>query len=433
MDMGAIPEFFFPCLSQKKCLKKAGDMRKKEKKEAGKRAQKTYKNQRGYSTQGKTPGGRKQKKAGRKRRIVTAVLAALPATAAVIMMGLFAVYFSGRAKILSNVEKGTPDAGLLTDREAAEELRLKAGLTTVQWQEDWVAIDGKVYSYDNNRINLLVLGVDKAGKMEREPDYDKWLSGQTDAIFVVSINPSDKSVSIIGVPRNSMTQVDIYDSEGHISRTIFDQICLQYPYAGGAAHGLEKTKEAVSRLLYNLPIHGAVAIGYEAVSKVNDMAGGVDVVALESLETPFGDYKKGENLHLEGKYVLAYVKARDTSIIGSPTMRLERQKQYLTALAGKMKDKVKENPLVVKDMYDAVSGYINTDIEIDEMVYLAAQAAGYQFSGEDIHLLQGDDKAVPIVKDGKETGDFYDDLYLDEQNLKETMIKIFYQEVELEG
>ena len=379
---------------------------------------------------------RKRKRQGRtskKKRIITAVLAMLPAAAAIIIIVFGAAYLSGRAKILGAAQKGAPDAGLLTDQEAAEELRLKAGLETVQWQEDWVAIDGKVYSYDSSRINLLVLGVDKAGKMDEEPDYEKWLSGQTDAIFVVSINPSDKSVSIIGVPRNSMTDVDVYDSEDHISRTIFDQICLQYPYAGGGKHGLEKAAESVSRLLYNLPIHGTAAIGYGAVSKVNDMAGGVDVVALESLETPFGSYEEGESLHLEGKYALAYVRSRDVSVIGSPTMRLARQKQYLTALAGKLKEKVKENPMIVKDMYDAVAGYVNTDIGIDEMAYLATQAAGYRFSGEDIHLLEGDDKAVPIVKDGKETGDFYDDLYLDEENLKETMIKVFYKEVKLGG
>lgn len=380
---------------------------------------------------------RKKRKRGRnaskKKRIITAILAAFPATLAAAAIVFMAIYLSGRAKMLGLAEKGAPDAGLLTDQATAEELRLKAGLSTVQWQEDWVAIDGKVYSYDSSRINLLVLGVDKKGKMDKEPDYEKWLSGQTDAIFVVSIDPTDKSVTIIGVPRNSMINVDVYDSEEHISKTIFDQICLQYPYAGGAEHGLEKAKEAVSKLLYNLPIHGAVAIGYEAVSKVNDMAGGVDVVALESLSTPFGSYEKGESLHLKGKYALAYVRSRDVSVIGSPTMRLERQKQYLAALAGKMKDKVRENPMVVKDIYDAVAGYVNTDIGIDEMVYLAAQASGYKFSGEDIHLLQGEDKAVPIVKDGKETGDFYDDLYLDEEKLKETMVKIFYEEVRLEG
>ena len=113
-------------------------------------------------------------------------------------------------------------------------------------------------------------------------------------------------------------------------------------------------------------------------------------------------------------------------------MRLERQKQYLAALAGKMKGQIKKNPMLIKEMYDEVSGYVNTDIGIDELVYLAAQAAGYKFTGKDIYLLQGEDRAVPIVKDGKETGDFYDDLYLNEENLKETMIRIFYKEVRLE-
>ena len=371
------------------------------------------------------------KRTGKKKRIVTAVLAALPAAAAVVITVLATMYFSGRAKILASAEREAPEAGLLTEGETVEIIRAKAGLATVEWKDDWVAIDGNVYSYDSRRINLLVLGVDKAGKMEKEPDYEKWLSGQTDAIFVVSIDPSGKSISIIGVPRNSMVNVDVYDSEDHISKTIFDQLCLQYPYAGGAEHGLEKTKEAVSSLFYNLPLHGAVAVGYEAMSRINDMAGGVDVVALESLTTPFGSYKKGESLHLEGKYVLAYVKSRDVGVIGSPTMRLERQKQYLGALADKMKDKIRENQMLVREIYDEVAGYVNTDMGIDEMVYLAVQAAGYSFSIDDIFLLKGEDKAVPIMKDGSETGDFYDDLYLDEENLKETMIRIFYREVRL--
>ncbi len=366
------------------------------------------------------------------KKVALVILAVIFTVTVGIGASLSFLYFSGKAKIEDMAARGTPDAKLLTDTGQAKDIRAKAGLSALQWQEDWVAIDGKVYSYDKSRINLLVLGVDKAGKMEDEPDYEKWMSGQSDAIFVVSIDPSDKRVSIVGIPRNSMINVDIYDSEEHISRTIFDQICLQYPYAGGAEHGLKKTAEAVSSLLYDLPIHGSVAIGYDAVSKVNDMAGGVDVVALESLETPFGSYKEGENLHLEGKYVLAYVQARDVNVIGSPTMRLERQKQYLAALAGKMKGQIKKNPMLIKEMYDEVSGYVNTDIGIDELVYLAAQAAGYKFTGKDIYLLQGEDRAVPIVKDGKETGDFYDDLYLNEENLKETMIRIFYKEVRLE-
>lgn len=350
-----------------------------------------------------------------------------------IIAALVLLYFSGRMKLQEMSGQKTPDTALLTDSEAAEDIRMKAGLSTLQWQDDWVAIDGKIYSYDSSRINLLVLGVDKDGKINMEPDYENWLSGQTDAIFVVSIDPSDREISMIGIPRNSMIHVDVYDGEEHIARTIFDQICLQYPYAGGAAHGLEKTTDAVSSLLYHLPIHGTVVIGYDAVVRVNDMAGGVDVVALESLSTSFGSYQEGENLHLEGEYVLAYVRGRNTSAVGSPTMRLERQKQYLAALADKVKGEIKKNPLLFKEMYNAVSGYMNTDIGVDELIYLAVQAAGYQFSMEDIYLLPGEDRVVPIIEDGKETGDFYDDLYLDEEKLKEIVISVFYKEVKLEG
>lgn len=374
----------------------------------------------------------KEKRKQAKKTLIL-VFGMLSVAVAGFAAALVLLYFSGSTKMQGMAEGGAPNVERLTDAQAAENIRINAGLSALQWQEDWVAIDGKVYTYDSSRINLLVLGVDKAGKMNTEPDYENWPSGQTDAIFVVSMDPSDKSISIIGVPRNSMINIDVYDSAGHISRTIFDQICLQYPYAGGAGPGLEKASDAVSRLLYDLPIHGAVAVGYDAVAKVNDKAGGVDVVALESLNTPFGNYREGESLHLEGENALAYVRGRDVSVIGSPTMRLKRQKQYLAALADKVKGEVRKNPLLFKEMYDAVSGYINTDIGIDELIFLAVQATGYQFSMEDIYLLQGEDKAVPITKDGKDTGDFYDDLYLDEEKLKETVIEIFYKEVNLEG
>ena len=230
-----------------------------------------------------------------------------------------------------------------------------------------------------------------------------------------------------------MMDIDVYDKESHVAETLFDAACLQYPYAGGGKSGLEVTKEKVSALLYGLPLHGAFAVGYDAVAVVNDMAGGVDVTALETLNTPYGNYEEGEKLHLEGEFVLAYVKARNMEILGSPTMRLERQKQYLTALLAKVKEEVRKNPAAVGKMYSAVSEYMVTDVTLDKAVYLAAQAAGYQFDGSAVRLLQGEDKAAPIMKDGVETGDYYNEYYLDEESLKRTMTEVFYTEVVLGG
>lgn len=376
---------------------------------------------------------RRKRRKKRKRNVKAGIFAAF--TCLMAGAGLFFVllYALGGARLRASAESGAPDAVLLSDEGAAQDIRRKTGLSTLQWQDDWVALDGKVYAYDDSCINLLVLGIDKAGKMKDETDYEKWGSGQADAIFLVSLNPTTEKISIIGIPRNAMMEIDIYDGEEHVKETVFDQICLQYPYAGGGKPGIEKTKEKVSGLLYGLPIHGAFAVGYDAVARVNDMAGGVDVVALESLETRYGSYKEGEQIHLEGEFVLAYVKVRNMDILGSPTMRLERQKQYLTALLAKVKEEIKKNPAIVADMYRAASGYMVTDVTLDKAVYLAAQASGYQFDKDDIHLLRGEDKAVPIVKDGVETQDYYDDYYLDEESLKSTMTEVFYTEVVLEG
>ncbi len=372
----------------------------------------------------------KKPRTGRHIAAGISTIAAMLAVAAGLLFIL--LYKMGETRLTKAAAASMPDAKLLADQEAEQNVREKAGLDILQWQENWVALGDKVYAYEEEAINLLVLGVDKAGKLTMETDYEEWSGGQTDAIFVVHLSPQERRVAILGIPRNSMVDVDIYDGENHIKETVYDQICLQYAYAGGGKPGLEKIKETVSSLLYGLPIHGTVAVSYGAMSKLNDMVGGVDVVALESLKTPYGSYEKGDALHLEGKFVLAYVKARDMEVVGSPTLRLERQKQYLTALIGKVKGELKENPMLVKDLYTTAVPYMNTDVTLDEVVYLAAQAADYKFDGNDIYLLQGEDKAVPIVKDGKETGDYYDDYYLDEENVRETMIKVFYREVVLE-
>ncbi len=376
---------------------------------------------------------KRKRKKNRKKNLKAKIFATAVVLTASVGLFFMLLYAFGGARLRASAETSSPDVSLMTQEDTAEEIRKAAGLETVQWQEDWIALDGKVYSYDDSCINLLVLGIDKEGKLSGEADYEKWKAGQADAIFVVSINPTEEEINILGIPRNTMMDIDVYDKESHVAETLFDAACLQYPYAGGGKSGLEVTKEKVSALLYGLPLHGAFAVGYDAVAVVNDMAGGVDVTALETLNTPYGNYEEGEKLHLEGEFVLAYVKARNMEILGSPTMRLERQKQYLTALLAKVKEEVRKNPAAVGKMYSAVSEYMVTDVTLDKAVYLAAQAAGYQFDGSAVRLLQGEDKAAPIMKDGVETGDYYNEYYLDEESLKRTMTEVFYTEVVLGG
>lgn len=372
-------------------------------------------------------------KAKKGLHIAFSIISAMAALAAIAGLLFLLLYKSGQARLMQSVEASMPDSQQITDMQEELIAREKAGLATVEWQDNWIAIDGKVYAYNEECINLLVLGVDKPGALRQETDYENWESGQTDAIFLVSLNPATKYIYIVGIPRNSMVNVDIYDEENHKLDTVYDQICLQYAFAGGGQAGLDRVKKSVSELFYGLPIHGAFAIGYDAVSVINDMAGGVDVEVLEDLQKENKALVKGETVHLDGKLALDYVRSRNYGELGSPTQRLKRQKQYLTVLIEKLRGEVKKNPILVKDMYAAVSRYMNTDVTLEEVVYLAAEALDYQFGPDSFQLLEGEDKAVPIPEEklgpGENAEPFYNDYYLEEDSIKQVMRNIFYEEV----
>ena len=59
-------------------------------------------------------------------------------------------------------------------------------------------------------------------------------------------------------------------------------------------------REASSKLLYDLPIHGVFAIGYDAVSIINDKVGGVTVDVLEDMPEKNKAFVLGNTVHLNG-------------------------------------------------------------------------------------------------------------------------------------
>lgn len=365
--------------------------------------------------------------------IIFSVISAFIALAAIVGLVFVLLYKSGKAGLMQSVEAKIPDSQKITNIEDEVVAKEKARLATIEWQDNWVTIDNQVYAYNENCINLLFLGVDRQGDIRVGENSEGWKAGQTDAIFLVSLNPYTRSVNILGIPRNSMVYVDIYNEENYKIETVFDQICLQYAFAGGGQAGLDRTKKSVSELLYGLPIHGAFAIGYDAVPVINDMVGGVEVEVLEDLQKENKIFVPGAKIQLKGELALTYVRSRKFGQVGSPTLRLQRQKQYITNLVQKARSEIKRKPILVKDMYLAASTYMITDVSVEEVVYLAAEAVDYQFNNNSFQLLEGEDKAVEIAEEKLRPEDmsepFYNDYYLNEDNVKKVMLDLFYDEV----
>lgn len=283
------------------------------------------------------------------------------------------------------------------------------------WQEGDVRYQGVHYRYNQDVLTFLFLGVDKMEEVALASDSTK--GGQSDAIFLLVLNPHTMEANVIGIPRDTMADVEVYNEEGNYVGNTMAQIALQHAYGDGMQMSCERTVDAVSRLFYNLPIHGYCAVNMGAIPLINDAIGGVEVTALEDIIKT--DIKEGQTILLQGKDAYYYLHNRDTKSVGSAARRLERQKQYLLEYASTAIEAMQHDITIPVDIYNTISKYMVTDITVDEVSYLATQATSYQFGDDSITSLEGE-----IENDGK-----FSRFYVDEVALYELIIDVFYEKV----
>ncbi|MCI9065493.1 MAG: LytR family transcriptional regulator [Lachnospiraceae bacterium] len=287
-----------------------------------------------------------------------------------------------------------------------------------RWQEGWVKYQDTVYEYNKELLTFLVMGIDKQDEVDEVEEGTD--GGQADALFLVVLNPKDESIKVVGINRNTMTDVDIYDDSGEYISTVKAQLAIQHGFGNGMEESCEYQKKAVENLFYQLPIHGYVAVNMSAVSMINDAVGGVDVTVPGDLAGFNEDFVEGRTLHLMGENAFWYVKYRDTGTFGSADMRLDRQKQYLNGFINVAKQAVHENRSVVIDLYQAVKPQMVTDISLDEAAYLAPILSDYAYDEEDFYTLQGETVM----------GEQYEEFYPDEDAVFEMILDVFYEKVQ---
>ena len=375
---------------------------------------------------------KKNKKKNKIQRILIGLLEVF--LVLVLLVGLAGIYFykSGEMALKASAETQAPVMTTNLDEEQQVRLAYEDKMqNTLEWQDGWVAYEGEVYEYNQDCLNFVLMGIDRSGTLEKETDLSDWNAGQADTIFLVSLNNRDKKVNIIAIPRNSMVHVDIYNEEKKCIDSIYNQICLQYGYAGGGELGLQKMKDCVSKLFYDLPIHGACAVSYDAIGIITDKIGGIEITLTEDMTKYQKSYTSGSDVTLTGKNVISYLRYRDNSELGSPTTRLTRQKEFMKVAIAKVVQEVKKNPPIVSEIYQAIVPYMNTDITLDKVVYLAAESIDYSITESSFYQLTGEDKKVEF-ENAKKDEDFYDDYYLNEEVLKKSIMEIFYHKVVIE-
>ena len=331
----------------------------------------------------------------------------------------------GRNRLVKNANSDGPKI----EEEEDSEMRKDPAYST-DWQEGWVSLDGKVYEYNEEIRTFLVMGIDDAHNQATDKEIiEKTSGGQADGLFLVIINPMDESIKVLAVNRNTEVPITLANmgKDGSDEGNYDGPIAIQHAFGGGKERSCELTRDAVSKLLFDMPIHAYMSIGYEAIPKINDAVGGVTLTIPEGMDDLLKinkNWTAGSTVTLKGQDSVNFVRKRDTEEFESARKRLARQKLYLTRLIKQLKEETKKDITLPINLYGKLKDYIVTDLTVDEMSYLVSDYAGYSFDGEDIYTMEGE----TVLKD-----DGFEHFYPDEEALRALVIRLFYKEVDRKG
>jgi len=346
----------------------------------------------------------KRLKEKKKERIIIGIVLTILIVISVVIISFNVVRAVGKSNLKKAVEISEP---VLESKEVVTEEEKEF------WNPNWIKYNGKAYEYNDNLLTFLIMGTDKRTSVKEPSKVTE--AGQADALFLVILDGDKEEIKIVSINRNTMADVDIYNNEGAYVDTIKTQICLQYAYGNGLEESCERQLEAVSRLMYGIPINGYAAINMSAISDINDAVGGVDVIALETIDK----FIEGQEYHLDGDDAYLYIRDRNTDEFASADRRLARQKQYISGFIGKSKEVLKNKPESALELYNSIISQMVTDITTDEVAYLATESGKYSFAADYINSLQGE----TIRGD-----EGFEEFYYDDEYLYDLIIDIFYKE-----
>ena len=322
--------------------------------------------------------------------------------AAVIIAGVAVLAVAGLGYVGIQKKKEAEAASAKATTEADDS-------NTVTWQ-------GKNYKYNQNLSNYLLLGVDK--RTPAETRVGKADAGQADALFLLSLNRKTKEMTMISIPRDTMTDVESFDLEGKSLGKSKDHISLSYGYGDGGAESCKLTQEAVSNLFYGLPIQGYLAMNLDGIPELTKSVGGLTVtVPNNSLEYEYPEFAEGAEVTLTEENTEVFLRSRDVDESQSAIYRMERQKAFLDAFSKKAKECYEQNAKFAANLFVAIKPYTVTNISEDRLMKL------FQTADE------GDGYTEWTVPGEGTQGLSYDEYHVDDDALYAKIMETFYQEV----
>lgn len=275
--------------------------------------------------------------------------------------------------------------------------------------------NGTAYARREDLETVLLLGVDK---FEGETPEGYINNQQADFLLLLVMDKENETCTPIQLNRDTMTQIQILGVTGEPAGTFTGQLALAHTYGSGEEDSCVNTVLAVSNLLYGMEIDHYVSLTMDGVALLNDLVGGVTVEVLDDFSGTDDSLVQGETVTLKGQQALTYVRSRGGLEDSSNLHRMERQRQYLSALQQQLKAAVQQEDGFTLDALLQLNEYMVSDCTVNQLSDLGDSLAAYQVS--DILTTPGD------AQEGEEFMEFT----VDEAALQQLVMDVFYEPVE---
>lgn len=187
-------------------------------------------------------------------------------------------------------------------------------------------------------LAFLILGVD-----ERPGD-----KGRSDSMIVLTVNPNDKSMQMVSIPRDTRTEI--------IGKGFDDKINHAYAFGGP-----EMSIATVENFL-DIPIDYFVQVNMESFKDIVDAVGGVTVNNKLEFSQDGHQFSLGE-IELNGEEALSFSRMRS---IDSDFGRQQRQRDIIQGVINKGASI--SSVTKIDDILDILGNSVRTNLTFNEMV-----------------------------------------------------------------
>ncbi|QRN85026.1 LCP family protein [Clostridia bacterium] len=233
-------------------------------------------------------------------------------------------------------------------------------------EEPGVSPDQPDYLFKDNKLTLLVLGV----------DYRAAAPGsRSDTMMLAFLDMNEPSVKLLSIPRDTRVNIPGYG---------YEKFTHSHAYGGA-----DLVMETINGFL-GTDVEYYVEVDFEGFKDVVDALGGIE------LEVPSRMYYPGEGIDLypgvqtlDGDKALQFVRYRSD---GGDLVRIARQQQFLKELAKKALNT--KNLWTATKLVGAANDMTVTDLSATQLLYIATSMMDLDVDSIEVATIPGESKKI---------------------------------------